>query len=333
MVGQLQTTPHSAGPTQPDRVAVCACTFRRPEGVRRLLAGLGALRFSRVPTPEVLIVLADNTPEASAQDIVAEMRSRIPWPVLYVHEPRRGLAFARNATLDAVPGDARWIAFIDDDEEPAPGWLDALLATARAHAAPIVAGPVRPHFEAEPPAWIVAGGFFRFGPYVDGATPPVVATNNALIEARYVRRHGWRFDLAFNHTGGEDQHFFSRAVAAGLTAVAAADAEVVETVPAARLSLAWLLRRHFRMGTTLAKIDIMREPSVRSVLLRLAKACGRMGLGALQLVRALPCDRTRAGVGICNIAWGLGSLAGLVGLGYQEYGPRPPARMSAAPRP
>ena len=34
----------------------------------------------------------------------------------------------------------------------------------------------------------------------------------------------------------------------------------------------------------------------------------------------------------CNLAWGLGSLAGLVGLGYQEYGPRPPAKISAASR-
>ncbi len=330
-----QTQPaarHAGSGAPPDKVAVCICTFRRPEGLRRLLTGLGALRFSRVARPEVLIVLADNAPDASAKDVVAEMRTRIPWAIRYVHEPRRGLAFARNATLDAVPGDARWVAFIDDDEEPAAEWLDALLATARAHAAPIVAGPVLPRFQSEPPAWIVAGGFFRRGPYVDGAPADVVATNNALVEARHIRRHGWRFDLAFNHNGGEDQHFFSRAVDAGLKAVTAAAAEVVETVPPQRVTLAWLLRRHFRMGTTLAKIDIMRAPTARSVLVRFAKAFGRMGLGAAQLVRAVPRDRSRAGVGICNVAWGLGSLAGLVGLGYQEYGPRRPVKVSAAPR-
>jgi succinoglycan biosynthesis protein ExoM len=103
--------------------------------------------------------LADNDPAASAKDVVAEMRSRIPWPILYVHEPRRGLAFARNATLDALPREARWIAFIDDDEEPAPAWLDELLATALTHAAPIVAGPVRPEFQSQAPEWIVAGGW------------------------------------------------------------------------------------------------------------------------------------------------------------------------------
>jgi succinoglycan biosynthesis protein ExoM len=333
-MSQTQPTARDSGTegARPEKVAVCVCTFRRPDGLRRLLTGLGALRFSRVPRPEVLIVLADNAPDASARDIVAEMQSRIPWSIRYVHEPRRGLAFARNATLDAVPGDARWVAFIDDDEEPAAAWLDALLATALAHAAAIVAGPVRPCFQSAPPAWIVAGGFFRFGPYVDGAAARVVATNNALVEAKHIRRHGWRFDLAFNHTGGEDQHFFSRAVEAGLKAVTAAEAEVVETVPPERTSLAWLLRRHFRMGTTLAKIDIMRAPTVRSVLVRFAKALGRIGLGASQLVRALPRDQSYAGVGICNIAWGLGSLAGLVGLGYQEYGPRPPVKVSAAPR-
>lgn len=319
-----------AGRPRPGAVAICVCTFRRQEGLRRLLTGLGALRFAKVAPPAISIILADNDPAASAKDVVAEMRSRIPWPILYVHEPRRGLAFARNATLDALPGEARWIAFIDDDEEPAPAWLDELLATALTHAAPIVAGPVRPEFQSQAPEWIVAGGFFRLGPYRDGAAPPVISTNNALIEAVHVRRRGWRFDPAFNHTGGEDQHFFTRAVEAGLKAVTAAEAEVVETVPPARMSLSWLLRRHFRMGTTLAKIDIMRARTVRSVAMRLGKGMGRMGLGALQLVRALPRDRTHASIGLCNVAWGLGSLAGLAGLGYQEYGPRPPAKASAA---
>ncbi|MDX1540202.1 MAG: glycosyltransferase [Geminicoccaceae bacterium] len=322
--GPSQTT------SEADKVAICVCTYRRPQGLGRLLLGLAALRFPTVaPPPEISIVLADNDPAGSGAEVVATMRHEVPWPIVYVHEPRRGLSFVRNATLDAVPDDARWIAFIDDDEEPTPDWLDALLATARAYDAPIVAGPVRPVFQEEPASWVVEGGFFRLGPYVDGGIPPTISTNNALIEAVHIRRAGWRFDPAFNLTGGEDQHFFSRAVAAGLTAVTSADAEVVETVPPSRTTLRWLLRRHFRMGTTLATIDLMRRRSIGSVMVRAGKGAARMGLGAVQLIGALGGGRARAAAAACNVAWGAGSLAGLLGLGYQEYGP---GRLAKLPR-
>ena len=58
-------------------------------------------------------------------------------PVRVVRGPARGPAAARNAGLRACS--AEWVAFLDDDVEPEPGWA-GLLAADLAAAAPDVAG-------------------------------------------------------------------------------------------------------------------------------------------------------------------------------------------------
>jgi glycosyltransferase involved in cell wall biosynthesis len=304
------------------RIAVCVCTLRRPEGLDRLLAGLAGLEFRRVAAPEIVVVIVDNDAAPSGEPIVAAWRPRLPWQLVYRHEPRRGLVWARNACLDAVPEAADWIAFIDDDETPEPRWLEALLDVARRERAEIVGGPVKPRFEAPVPAWIERGAFFEIGPYRDGTPTTFIATNNALVSADMVRRHGWRFQPIFNLTGGEDQHFFLRAVEQGYRAVTAADALVWETVPPDRTNARWLLRRKFRMGTTLATIDVLRSDTWRSRLRRAGKAAGRITVGCCQLWLVLPEGKAGLVKALSHVAWGLGSLAGLLGLRYQEYAPR-----------
>ncbi|WP_425454326.1 glycosyltransferase family 2 protein [Luteococcus japonicus] len=55
------------------------------------------------------------------------------WPsgVRYVNETAPGLAAVRNRALDEA-GNANLLAFIDDDETPAAGWLQHLVRTWRA---------------------------------------------------------------------------------------------------------------------------------------------------------------------------------------------------------
>jgi hypothetical protein len=85
-------------------IAVCALTYRRPQGLARLLHGLGGLTFhGTVAALSVLIV--DNDPEGSARQTCEAPGSDFPWPLKYVVEPRRCIAPARNAAL-ANAGDA-----------------------------------------------------------------------------------------------------------------------------------------------------------------------------------------------------------------------------------
>jgi succinoglycan biosynthesis protein ExoM len=319
---------------QRSRVTVGICTLRREAGLARALEGLDALVFHQVPRPELEVVVVDNEPSARVAALVDAAAPGSSLRLRYVAEPRRGLVHARNAVLDALAPDVDWLAFIDDDEWPEPAWLDELLAVAQATGAQVVSGPVEPCFAAPPPRWAVAGGFYRTGPTADRAPLTSVATNNVLIDAHALRAAGWRFHPAFNRSGGEDEHFFQRALAHGWRMVGATGAVVREEVPAERVSLRWLLRRRFRMGGTLATIDRLLRPGARSYALRLAKGMGRVGLGAAQLLLLLPRGWAGPVTGLANIAWGAGSLATLLGgpaLGlYGAPATRPPADRSAA---
>ena len=83
------------------RVAVCICTYRRPEGLRALLAGLAARRFAG-PPPDVRLVVVDNAGDGETQAIVAELAPDLA--VRCEHEAKRGISHARNRALSLVGG-------------------------------------------------------------------------------------------------------------------------------------------------------------------------------------------------------------------------------------
>jgi succinoglycan biosynthesis protein ExoM len=315
-------------------VAVCCITFRREAGLLRLLAGLNGLTFSKNPVPRVTVIVVDNEAGAPVRALVETAAPTFRWSLVYDCEPVQGVSSARNRTLDLVPADADFIAFIDDDEVPEPVWLDELLHVSHTYGASIVQGPLQPVFMAPPPEWVVRGGFFRQGPYRDGAGLHFASTGNSLIAARVVRALGLYFDPRFNLTGGEDQRFFGLAIKSGYQVVTAERALVKEWIPPERARLAYLLRRRLRMGTTLAAIDRL-EGGVARLLLRPVKSAGRIGLGLAQLVLLLPRGRAGLAAALCNVAWGAGALVGLLGFTHREYDAKrlaAPGPVSSAPR-
>ncbi|MEZ5834485.1 MAG: glycosyltransferase [Geminicoccaceae bacterium] len=289
---------------KPAHVAICACTMDRPQGLGALLDGLARQRFDQVERPRLTLVIADNSKDGSARAMVEDAGQRLGFPTIYAHQPERGYSNARNALLDAAPADATWLAFIDDDEIPGPAWLDSLLATAKRSSAPLIAGPVRPIFPPDAPPWARQGGFFELGPFEEGASAPYVSTNNALVLASLIRERGWRFHPAFNRHGGEDEHFFRRAMRGGLVAVTSADAVVEETIPLERISRRWLFERHRRMGRTIARIDAMNGHSPA----RAVKALGWLAAGTGTCAAGLLGDSVRSIRGLCLVAWSLGSI-------------------------
>lgn len=326
-------------PTPTLRVTVCACTYKRPDGLAALLAGLAKQEFSRVPEPRWDIVITDNEGSAQARASCAKFGEASAIPITYVHEPRRGISHARNTCLDHVAEDRDFFAMIDDDEVPEPDWLDQLLLAQRKTGADVVLGRVLPIFDASAPQWIKDCDFYgsptrRPGDeerhaYVDLQEIGGGATNNVLVRCAAVRQLNLRFDPERGLTGGSDSLFFRLMRLAGYRIVFASNSKVCETVPAQRATWRYLLSSEYRAGNLKLrnKLQSSKAGAGRLELARMAlKLCGRglgdIALGSLDVVRSSFKRRPRVdevAMGAMRIAGGFGMLASLLGLRFEHY--------------
>lgn len=301
-------------------VAVAISTYRRPRGLAALLRSLWIQQMAPGLAASVRVVVVDNDAAESARAVVDAAAAESPWPVEYAVEPERNISRARNRGVDAaLAAGATHVAFIDDDEEAAPGWLAELLRVRAAYAADVVWGRVVATLPADAPRWIAQGGFFDRGRMPTGTPVPVAETANALVSAEVLRRLEGPFDPAFGVTGGGDSHFFLRAAASGARMVWADDAVVTEPVPPNRANARWILRRAFRVGNGGVFIERSTRPAVRWLPARVAKATGRVAVGAALLVAAPLRGRAAAVAALRSVASGVGAFSGLLGYRYVAY--------------
>jgi succinoglycan biosynthesis protein ExoM len=301
------------------RVSVCVATYRRPQGLARLLAGLDRATFELHPPSELEVVVVDNDAERSAEALCREVGGRFRWRLEYVVETRRGIAHARNRAIQRASPLADFIAFVDDDEVPAPSWLDELLRAQATCRADVVFGPVLPYFETDVPPWILEGRFFERRRYPTGHRLEYGGAGNSLISAPLLRERGFRFDERLGLTGGEDTLMFRRMSRAGYTMVWADRAIVHEWIPPSRATARWVLQRAYRLGTTWSFCERDLDPSISHVLARTVRGLGRVALGASLLLPGTLRGRQGVLKSAREVCFGLGSLAGIGGLRYEEY--------------
>lgn len=235
-------------------ITVVVPTFRRPEGLARVL---DALRTQEDPGAPWDVVIVDNDhPGASVPEPVLRADGR-PIPIRVVGESRRGASHARNRGIAEATGEV--IAFLDDDVVPAPDWLLRLTE-------PILAGrcdgtggravldPTVPR-----PSWFDEAGL---GPYLAAHAPsdverPVddgeyVITASAAFRADLLRATGG-FDPELGPRGGvqlvnDDVALGDRFMSAGGRLHHLPGAVVVHELPASRLRPGYLLRRAHSQG-------------------------------------------------------------------------------------
>jgi succinoglycan biosynthesis protein ExoM len=240
-------------PDQPDfahaapvTLSIVVPTFRRESYLPALFAAV-AEQVAAVTEP-VELVLVDNSPEASAKSAAATA----PGFVRYLHEPRTGVAEARNRGVAEARG--THVIFLDDDETPAPGWLAAFAAAAlRGDRATF--GAVEPAFETEPPPALLAPLdriFSRRLPAAPGAEVQALraylGSGNSMFARATLALVNPPFDTSFN-AGGEDVWLFRRLVDQhGVAMIWCPEALVHEIVPQGRATLDFLRQRRFSDG-------------------------------------------------------------------------------------
>jgi GT2 family glycosyltransferase len=207
--------------------SVVVPTRRRPAALARCLGGLVGLDYD--PEAFEVVVVADGEAPASF-DPPNPLRTRL------VVRERAGPAAARNAGAAEARG--RFLAFLDDDCVPAPGWLRALAPVLDSNPAAAVRGRVvnalgrNPFSEA---TQVIVDYLLETSEYLP--------TMNFALEARLFAQTGG-FDESFPWAG-EDREFSARWVAAGREILTADDAVVEHAHDLGALSFA---QQHFRYG-------------------------------------------------------------------------------------
>lgn len=304
-------------------------TYRRPDAVARAVRGAlaqaaAAAGAAGASGDAAEVVVIDNDPAASARSAVSALRADAPEGVglRYVVEARPGVAAVRNRALDEATG--RLLLFIDDDEEPEPGWLAALVGLWASTGCQAVAGPVIPVYDVEPEAWVRQGEFFVRRTWPTGTVRPVAASNCLLLDLGFVRRAGLRFDEAFGATGGEDTLFTRRLSAAGGVIRWCDEARVRDHVPASRLTRPWILRRQRSHAATSVRVELALAGGGAQPAIRARAAAGglaRIVVGGLRTAGGTLIGSPRhAAKGARLLARGRGILAASVGGGvHREY--------------
>jgi len=231
-------------PTLPT-VAVCVCTYRRAGQLEQLLRALdqqvtkNRFRFQ--------IVVVDNDASESARSVVESCMPQLSVPITYGVEPRQNIALARNACIQMAAGD--FVAFIDDDEEPANDWLLRLYETLMESGADGVLGPVFPKFEDGAPNWAVKGQVFHRPMFETGTAIhwSITGTGNVIVRREVMLEVEGPFN-PYRGAGGEDTDFFRRAMLQGRVFVWSADAVCHERVPPERTRVGFQLRRALLRG-------------------------------------------------------------------------------------
>jgi glycosyltransferase involved in cell wall biosynthesis len=123
-------------------VAVVVCTRNRPKLLGRALASLNEQTFDRARFEVIVVDNGDGRGQQTANvggaDVVLRERSV-------------GLSRSRNTGWRAAT--AGVVAFLDDDAEAAPDWLERAVSVFSASGAAAVGGPILPLYDVPPPVW------------------------------------------------------------------------------------------------------------------------------------------------------------------------------------
>ena len=298
-------------------VVIAMLTYRRPDDLAVAIPAV--LDHADRTTPPATLLIVDNDPAGSA---AAEVQRWADRGVRYVHEIEPGIAAARNRALAESAG-FELLVFIDDDEHPEPGWLQALLDTHEKYRGVAVVGAVVSDYDAEPEPWIARGRFFDRRRLPTGTSTDVAATNNLLLDLAVVRRAGLRFDPRFAHSGGSDT-LFTRQLAQHGPLIWCDEAVVVDRVPVTRLTRKWVLQRAFRSGNSWVRTSVLLAPTGPARLavrgretlrgtVRLSGGAARLAVGTMT---GSVGQRAR---GRRTIARGAGMVAGAYGHVHEEY--------------
>lgn len=238
------------------------------------------------------LIVADNHPDRLAEGPVADIAARAPFRVHYGAHPERNYAIVRNLGIAAARG--RYIAFVDDDEQPQAGWLAALYTCLERTGADAAFGRKLPLFETgQAPDWDPRARLFtadREQPQdceiqMFGARRPGkgLGAGNSIFRAATCFAGPEPFDPRFGVGGGEDTYILFKLAQEGRRFVWCPEAVVVEFMEKDRIRKSYILQRLKRGSQHYASRRVLLNPNPKRMAVRVAI----LGLGQLLVHTAL----------------------------------------------
>ena len=229
--------------------SVVVPTYRRPEQLTRCLEGLSRLHFPRERFE--VIVVDDGSPE-SHDTVVARWRGQLE--IGLVVQQNAGPAAARNC--GAARARRPFLAFIDDDCVPDPGWLRALSDVFDEAPEQLLGGCTVNALPANPFSSASQQLVSYLCDYYDGKNgrTRLFTSNNMALATQAFHAMGG-FDARFRRAAGEDREFCDRWVAGGGGTRLVGDAIVLHTH---QMNLQAFWRQHFEYGRGAAVFRKMR---------------------------------------------------------------------------
>ena len=301
-------------------ISILVCTYRRPHGLRTLLNSIAKQQFDG-PRPDFDVIVVDNDVRRSAEPTCTEFNERAGFKIRYAVEANRGIANARNRTVDMLHPDTEFGVFVDDDEHVTPTWLAELLRAQHEHNADAVIGPVDPDFIAPPPKWVTKGKFFeRLGAGMStGDELRHGYTGNALVRTSVFTAMGVAFDKRYALSGGEDTRFFRRVNKAGFKIIWSKEAIAYERVPPSRVNTLWIVQRAYRWGIAAPRIAQEIGGKRKDTINLVGRLWIKLVEGPIMLPVSWIFGWHYTVTCLRRIAFTAGLLAGWYGMRYHEY--------------
>jgi glycosyltransferase involved in cell wall biosynthesis len=272
---------------------------------------------------EMQTLVIDNEAEPNNRGIAEAAGAR------YTHEPHRGIAQARNRAIEeALQSGPDFIAYVDDDQTPMPGWLAALLAVQAEHGADAVQSRVIAVFPEHVPFWALPPDRELQFEGHEWASRKSAGTNGTLFSARLVRADGLnlRFNANLALAGGEDVDFFGRAYQHGAKIIWSARPVLRDEAHLSRMTYRRYAQRGLAMGGQRFIAERDKRGFYRALLNHGKDAIARSLRGAGQLAIAplfVPFDMRRfkftALEGGRNLCVAAGIVGGFFSLQYEYY--------------
>ncbi|MBU1341594.1 MAG: glycosyltransferase family 2 protein [Proteobacteria bacterium] len=236
-------------------VTFAVCTYNRANRLSDLLDEM----LSQESTLPYEILIVENNCTDNTIDLIKKKMKSSNGLIRFVSEPRQGIVFARNRAIEESLG-SDYLVFIDDDELPCKGFLQAAIDAFLNHHCDVVGGKIQVNFENKiRPKWLtddllIPLAAINYGDtsfFITDKTTPLWTSNIAYNTKIF--KKGLRFNLKYNREGydvggGEDWIMFTEFIDMGIPVMYQPSMATNHFIEAWRVKRRYFYKLYYRIG-------------------------------------------------------------------------------------